>query len=154
MKYEIWIIWNICTNSCSVVITTKTICLFRKIKKYITYSKLNIPWWILVCFKYCEEMLTWLPESWNSLKELISWPTIFALFISPGHYSKVNIIRYHPCAQGLLTTASYDLDVKLWDINSANELINLKGHPEPVEFCLWFVFTVAHSCLHVYIICN
>ena len=68
--------------------------------------------------------------------------SIFLFF--PGHYSKVNIVRYHPCAQGLLTTASYDLDVKLWDINSGNELITLKGHSEPVS--TYSIISAEWSC--------
>jgi len=54
-----------------------------------------------------------------------------------GHHSKVNIVRYHPCTEGLLTTASYDLDVKLWDVHSGTELITLKGHPEPISAMNW-----------------
>ena len=55
------------------------------------------------------------------------------ILLFTGHYGKVNIVRYHPCTEGLLTTASYDLDVKLWDVNSGEELITLKRHPEPVS---------------------
>eukprot|EP00795_Rhopilema_esculentum_P000897 gene898-10652_t len=39
--------------------------------------------------------------------------------------------------KGLLATASYDLDVKLWDVETARELITLQQHPEPVSGLSW-----------------
>ena len=54
-----------------------------------------------------------------------------------GHYHKVNIIRYHPTADGLLSSGSYDLTVKLWDINAMNAFITLEEHPQSVNWILY-----------------
>ncbi|EDO49756.1 predicted protein [Nematostella vectensis] len=54
-----------------------------------------------------------------------------------GHYDKPNIVRYHPNAENLLTSAAYDLTVKLWDINAAKSVITLEGHNEQVFSLAW-----------------
>ena len=65
--------------------------------------------------------------------------TIFTFI--PGHFSKVNIVRYNPCVQGLLASASYDRTVKIWDLNTATELITLQEHPESVSYlCKIYIF--------------
>ena len=76
----------------------------------------------------------------RSLRYLLVQPVDFfklqfhnKLFSYAGHYAKVNIVRYHPCASGVLATASYDCDVKIWDVHSGSEIYSLEQHPEPVS---------------------
>lgn len=55
------------------------------------------------------------------------------MLLLSGHYEKVNKLLPHPCASGILTTASFDLSVKIWDVANEAEKIVLEGHTEQVS---------------------
>lgn len=49
-----------------------------------------------------------------------------------GHTEKIYSIKYHPLASGLLVSSSYDLTVRLWDVDSGEEVKILSGHQDQV----------------------
>ena len=49
-----------------------------------------------------------------------------------GHNDKPNVVRYHPTAKNVLTSAAYDQTVKLWDLDKGTDALTLTGHSEPV----------------------
>lgn len=65
-----------------------------------------------------------------------------------GHRSKVSITKFHPCADRLLATASYDLAVKLWDVEAQRDACQLQCHPAAVlSLCFdWEGGRMASSC--------
>lgn len=50
-----------------------------------------------------------------------------------GHRDRPTIVRYHPCAENILTSAGYDLSVNIWDVNKKSVALSLGGHLEPVS---------------------
>ncbi|KAJ2945124.1 hypothetical protein O0L34_g9184 [Tuta absoluta] len=74
-----------------------------------------------------------IPE--NGLQESTNEPNrIFS-----AHPDKIYIIRFHPTAQDLLTSAAHDLSIKIWDL-SADEPkpeVTLTGHTEQIFALDW-----------------
>lgn len=66
-----------------------------------------------------------------------------------GHSRKVNIIRWHPCAEGVIASAAHDCEVRIWDIVDDREAATiLKGHPDSI-FSLSFNYNgslLASTC--------
>jgi len=54
-----------------------------------------------------------------------------------GHYSKVTVTKFHPVASNVLASASYDMTVKFWDIEKANNVSTFEGHPEYIQDFTW-----------------
>ena len=50
-----------------------------------------------------------------------------------GHRDRPTIVRYHPTADNILTSAGYDLSVNIWDVNKQTTALSLSGHLEPVS---------------------
>jgi len=46
-----------------------------------------------------------------------------------GHQKKLSLVRWHPTANNILSTLSYDNTVKVWDVESGKELAN-EEHPD------------------------
>lgn len=72
-----------------------------------------------------------IPE--GGLKEPTNEP--FQEFVA--HSDKIYSIRYHPVAKNICLTASYDMTVKLWDLETLTEVICLKGHTEQIFSIAW-----------------
>lgn len=74
---------------------------------------------------------------WNiaegGLTEPINTPTSeFA-----AHGDKIYFARFHPLAENVLLTASYDMNMKLWDLNTKSESICLTGHTDQIFAFSW-----------------
>ncbi|XP_063048615.1 coronin-7 isoform X1 [Engraulis encrasicolus] len=54
-----------------------------------------------------------------------------------GHTEKIYSIKYHPHASGLLVSSSYDLTVRLWDVQTGNEIKKLLGHEDQIFGMAW-----------------
>lgn len=50
---------------------------------------------------------------------------------------KIYFIKFHPLAQDVLLTASYDLNIKIWDLTDLSEKICLKGHTDQIYSFSW-----------------
>ncbi|XP_067089759.1 coronin-7-like [Osmerus mordax] len=57
--------------------------------------------------------------------------------ILQGHTEKIYSIKFHPLASGLLASSSYDLTVRLWDLESGDEVKRLLGHQDQIFGIAW-----------------
>lgn len=51
---------------------------------------------------------------------------------SPGHTEKIYSLRFHPLAADLLASSSYDLTIRIWDLQARVERLRLLGHQDQV----------------------
>lgn len=58
-------------------------------------------------------------------------------FILQGHTEKIYSIKFHPLASGLLVSSSYDLTVRLWNLESEEQVKILTGHQEQIFGMAW-----------------
>lgn len=54
-----------------------------------------------------------------------------------AHLDKIYFIRFHPLAQDVLLTASYDMTIKLWDLGTLKEKLSMKGHTDQIFDFAW-----------------
>ncbi|XP_052868996.1 coronin-7 [Anopheles cruzii] len=54
-----------------------------------------------------------------------------------AHSDKIYIIRYHPLAENVLLTASCDMLMKVWDLNTMMEKYCLRGHTDQICCFSW-----------------
>uniref|UniRef100_A0A8C6KGN9 Coronin n=1 Tax=Nothobranchius furzeri TaxID=105023 RepID=A0A8C6KGN9_NOTFU len=69
----------------------------------------------------------------GGLKETITDPEL----IVQGHTEKIYSIKYHPLASGLLVSSSYDLTVRLWNLETGEQVRLLTGHQDQVFGMAW-----------------
>jgi len=67
--------------------------------------------------------------------------------VTTGHTEKIYTVQFHPLANGVLTSSSYDMTVRVWDVNSEEERIVLLGHEDTVSVLLLKIFVVAEENL-------
>lgn len=49
-----------------------------------------------------------------------------------GHMEKVHFVKFHPTASSVLATGSHDLTVLIWDLETCQSRICLRGHTDQV----------------------
>uniref|UniRef100_A0A672NKY1 Coronin n=1 Tax=Sinocyclocheilus grahami TaxID=75366 RepID=A0A672NKY1_SINGR len=54
-----------------------------------------------------------------------------------GHTEKIYSIKFHPHASGLLASSSYDLTVRLWNLDTGEEVKRLCGHQDQIFGMAW-----------------
>lgn len=55
-----------------------------------------------------------------------------------AHADKIYLIKFHPCAKDVLLTASYDMTMKIWNVNDTQkERICLTGHTDQIFSFAW-----------------
>ncbi|XP_028267214.1 coronin-7-like isoform X1 [Parambassis ranga] len=69
----------------------------------------------------------------GGLTETITEPEL----ILQGHTEKIYSIKFHPLASGLLVSSSYDLTVRLWNLESREQVKVLTGHQDQVFGMAW-----------------
>ncbi|XP_030592272.1 coronin-7-like isoform X1 [Archocentrus centrarchus] len=69
----------------------------------------------------------------GGLKETLTEPEI----IMQGHTEKIYSIKFHPLASGLLVSSSYDLTVRLWNLETGEQVKLFTGHQEQVFGMAW-----------------
>ncbi|KAL0196682.1 hypothetical protein M9458_005222, partial [Cirrhinus mrigala] len=62
----------------------------------------------------------------GGLKETLTEPEC----VLRGHTEKIYSIKFHPHASGLLVSSSYDLTVRLWNLEKGEEVKKLSGHQD------------------------
>ncbi|KAM9843793.1 coronin-7-like isoform 2-T2 [Aulostomus maculatus] len=67
----------------------------------------------------------------GGLSETLTEPEI----ILQGHLEKIYSIKFHPLASGLLVSSSYDLTVRMWNVETGEQVKLLTGHQDQV-FCM------------------
>jgi WD40 repeat protein len=51
-----------------------------------------------------------------------------------GHSEKIYFIKFHPLAEDVLASGSYDMTVRIWDLATRTDRIVLQGHTDQVCF--------------------
>lgn len=75
----------------------------------------------------------WLVPS-EGLKEPVNVPHAELL----AHSDKIYFVKFHPCAKDVLLTASYDMTMKIWNLNDlSQERICLTGHTDQIFSFAW-----------------
>lgn len=69
----------------------------------------------------------------GGLTENISTPVVTL----SGHGRKVGHVLFNPVAENILATTSADFTVKIWDISTGQEKIELAGHTEIIQAVSW-----------------
>ncbi|XP_029293414.1 coronin-7-like isoform X1 [Cottoperca gobio] len=69
----------------------------------------------------------------GGLKETLTEPEV----ILRGHTEKIYSMKFHPLASGLLVSSSYDLTVKLWNLETGEHVKVLTGHQDQVFGMAW-----------------
>lgn len=59
-----------------------------------------------------------------------------------AHLDKIYFAKFHPTAQDVLATGSYDMTVKIWDLQDCTEKIVLKGHTDQIFSFAWSAYGV------------
>lgn len=54
-----------------------------------------------------------------------------------GHNDRVTIVEFHPLASDVLTTASVDLTIRIWNLESREQLLCLKAFTDPIFAFSW-----------------
>uniref|UniRef100_A0A3Q2PC43 Coronin n=1 Tax=Fundulus heteroclitus TaxID=8078 RepID=A0A3Q2PC43_FUNHE len=69
----------------------------------------------------------------GGLKETLTEPKL----ILQGHTEKIYSIKFHPLASGIMVSSSYDLTVRLWNLESGEQVKVLTGHQDQVFGMAW-----------------
>jgi len=56
--------------------------------------------------------------------------------VTIGHSEKIYSVCFHPLASGVLASTSYDMTVRVWDVDSEEERIVLHGYTDTVSLLL------------------
>ncbi|XP_059204248.1 coronin-7 [Centropristis striata] len=69
----------------------------------------------------------------GGLTETLTEPEV----ILRGHTEKIYSIKFHPLASGLLVSSSYDLSVRMWNVESGEQVKVLTGHQDQIFSMAW-----------------
>ncbi|KAM4820168.1 coronin-7 [Thomomys bottae] len=54
-----------------------------------------------------------------------------------GHTEKIYSLRFHPLAADVLASSSYDLTIRIWDLQAGAERLRLQGHQDQIFGLAW-----------------
>ncbi|XP_067407212.1 coronin-7 [Emydura macquarii macquarii] len=54
-----------------------------------------------------------------------------------GHTEKIYSIKFHPLAADILASSSYDMSVRIWDLQAGGEVLCLRGHRDQIFSLAW-----------------
>ncbi|KAK9870983.1 hypothetical protein WA026_009943 [Henosepilachna vigintioctopunctata] len=54
-----------------------------------------------------------------------------------AHSDKIYFIKFHPTAEDVIASGSYDMTIKIWDLTDCTEKIVLKGHTDQIFSFAW-----------------
>ncbi|XP_072549186.1 coronin-7 isoform X2 [Salminus brasiliensis] len=57
--------------------------------------------------------------------------------ILQGHTEKIYSIKFHPHASSLLVSSSYDMTIRLWNLDTGDEVKKLSGHQDQIFGMAW-----------------
>lgn len=84
---------------------------------------------VLCCFAACDDGAIRL---WLIPEEGLAEPTNEPNTVLVGHTEKIYFIKFHPLAEDVLASGSYDMTVRIWDLETQTERIVLEGHTDQV----------------------
>lgn len=54
-----------------------------------------------------------------------------------AHGEKISMVKFHPTAEGILATVSYDLTIKIWSLSDMEDCLSLSGHTDQIYSVAW-----------------
>ncbi|XP_045676612.1 coronin-7 isoform X3 [Phyllostomus hastatus] len=69
----------------------------------------------------------------DGLEEVLTIPEA----VLTGHTEKIYSLRFHPLAADLLASSSYDLTIRIWDLQARVERLRLLGHQDQIFGLAW-----------------
>ncbi|XP_069342303.1 coronin-7 [Eulemur rufifrons] len=69
----------------------------------------------------------------EGLEEVLTTPEA----VLTGHTEKIYSLRFHPLAADVLASSSYDLTVRIWDLQAGAERLKLQGHQDQIFGLAW-----------------
>lgn len=72
---------------------------------------------------------------WNIPPGGLKEQTNEAEFTMPVHAEKIYFVRFHPLAKDVLATGSYDMTIKIWDLNTREEIAVIRCFDQIQIFC-------------------
>ncbi|XP_063082473.1 coronin-7 isoform X1 [Cavia porcellus] len=69
----------------------------------------------------------------GGLKDVLTTPEAVLM----GHTEKIYSLRFHPLAADVLASSSYDLTIRIWDLQAGAERLRLQGHQDQIFGLNW-----------------
>ncbi|XP_052051806.1 coronin-7 [Apodemus sylvaticus] len=69
----------------------------------------------------------------GGLKNVLTTPET----VLTGHTEKIYSLRFHPLAADVLASSSYDLTIRIWDLQAGAERLKLQGHQDQIFSLAW-----------------
>ncbi|XP_005081724.1 coronin-7 isoform X1 [Mesocricetus auratus] len=69
----------------------------------------------------------------GGLKNVLTTPET----VLTGHTEKIYSLRFHPLAADILASSSYDLTIRIWDLQAGAEQLRLQGHQDQIFSLAW-----------------
>ncbi|XP_024088850.2 coronin-7 isoform X4 [Pongo abelii] len=69
----------------------------------------------------------------EGLEEVLTVPET----VLTGHMEKICSLRFHPLAADVLASSSYDLTVRIWDLQAGVDRLKLQGHQDQIFSLAW-----------------
>ncbi|GAB1299957.1 Coronin-7 [Apodemus speciosus] len=69
----------------------------------------------------------------GGLKSVLTTPET----VLTGHTEKIYSLRFHPLAADVLASSSYDLTIRIWDLQAGAERLKLQGHQDQIFSLAW-----------------
>uniref|UniRef100_A0A452QM91 Coronin n=1 Tax=Ursus americanus TaxID=9643 RepID=A0A452QM91_URSAM len=69
----------------------------------------------------------------EGLQEMLTTPEA----VLTGHTEKIYSLRFHPLAADVLASSSYDLTIRIWDLQAGAEQLRLQGHRDQIFSLAW-----------------
>ncbi|KAM5152135.1 coronin-7-like [Mantella aurantiaca] len=69
----------------------------------------------------------------GGLKETLSEPHSVLI----GHNERIYTVRFHPCASDILASSSYDMTVRVWNLQTGKDVLTLQGHDDQIFSLDW-----------------
>lgn len=70
---------------------------------------------------------------WRIPEGGLTEPTNVPEKVLEGHQEKIYFIKFHPLASDVLASGSYDMTVRIWNLASGEEKLQLHGHTDQVS---------------------
>lgn len=80
---------------------------------------------------------------WNICESGLLEPTNSPTYTIEAHTDKIYLLRFHPLARNVFASASYDMTIKIWDLESleakgvAESKITLLSHTDQIFSIAW-----------------
>ncbi|XP_060082621.1 coronin-7-like [Ylistrum balloti] len=82
----------------------------------------------------CDDAKIWV---WNIPEGGLTETLTEASQCLQGHMEKIYFVRFHPLAKDILVSASYDMSVRIWDLSTGTEVLQVEEHPDQVFSAAW-----------------